>query len=309
VKSTTRIALVGLGKVAHDQHLPTLAQSSRFELVAAASPAGGAPGVPVFHDIDELLASGIAIDAIAMCQPPQHRFDAAAKALRAGLHVLLEKPPAATPAQVEELAALASSAGTALFTAWHSRYAPAIGAARAWLRERRIISIEILWKEDVRRWHPGQQWIWEPEGFGVFDAGINALSIATCLLPGPLAVCGGTLEVPCNRGAPIAAQLHLQSLDGVPVRAVFDWRQSGPQTWDILLQTDGETLTLREGGARLSIGSNSQGVGLGQEYRSVYAHFTELIDMRRIDVDAGPLQIVADAAACCQRRKVERFED
>lgn len=306
---TTRIALVGLGKVAHDRHLPTLARSNRFELVAAASHAGSAPGIPVFHDIDELLASGIAIDAIAMCQPPQHRFDAAAKAVRAGLHVLLEKPPAATPAQVEQLAALAASAGTTLFTAWHSRYAPAMGAAQAWLRERRVTGVEIVWKEDVRRWHPGQQWIWEPEGFGVFDPGINALSIATCLLANPFSVCGGTLEVPANRAAPIAAQLQLRSLDGVSVRAAFDWRHSGSQTWDILIHTDADTLTLREGGARLSIGSNAQSVGPEQEYGRLYARFAELISVRRSDVDATPLQIVTDAAARCQRRQVEPFED
>jgi hypothetical protein len=43
--------------------------------------------------------------------------------------------------------------------------------------------VEIVWHEDVRKWHPGQQWIWEPGGFGVFDPGINALSIATRIFP------------------------------------------------------------------------------------------------------------------------------
>ena len=41
----------------------------------------------------------------------------------------------------------------------------------------------VTWKEDVRHWHPGQQWIWEAGGFGVFDPGINALSIVTKIMP------------------------------------------------------------------------------------------------------------------------------
>src|SRR3546814_7929308 len=79
-----RVAIVGLGKIAHDQHIPAIAASDEFELVAAASLSGTIDGIPVFESVDALLGAGIAIDAIAMCQPPQARFAAAAKAIRAG---------------------------------------------------------------------------------------------------------------------------------------------------------------------------------------------------------------------------------
>ena len=36
---------------------------------------------------------------------------------------------------------------------------------------------------------------------------------------------------------------------GVPVSAFFDWRQEGPQTWDIEIETNKGPLALREGGA------------------------------------------------------------
>jgi hypothetical protein len=48
-----------------------------------------------------------------------------------------------------------------------------------------IYTVRIEWREDVRVWHPGQTWIWEPGGFGVSDPGINALSVATRILPRP----------------------------------------------------------------------------------------------------------------------------
>src|SRR3546814_12071826 len=74
-----RVAIVGLGKIAHDQHIPAIAASDEFELAAAASLSGTIDGIPVFESVDALLGAGIAIDAIAMCQPPQARSVAAAK--------------------------------------------------------------------------------------------------------------------------------------------------------------------------------------------------------------------------------------
>ncbi|WP_332818956.1 Gfo/Idh/MocA family protein [Sphingopyxis sp.] len=304
-----RIAIVGLGKIAHDQHIPAIAASDEFELVAAASLAGTIDGVPVFETVDALLNAGIAIDAIAMCQPPQARFEAAAKAIRAGKHVLLEKPPGATLAEVEALTRLAEAAGTTLFAAWHSRYAPGVEPARAWLAERDIRRVDIVWKEDVRRWHPGQQWIWEPGGFGVFDPGINALSIATHILPRHFYLRDGCLEIPANRAAPIAAELDMVGIDGAPVHAVFDWRQRGPQTWDITAETDAGTLCLGAGGARLAIDGVTRDVGPEREYAEIYARFARLIGEESSDVDRTPLRLVADAFMRCRQIGTDPFED
>ena len=195
-------------------------------MVAAATLAGTLADVPVFASVEAMLNADIAIDAIAMCQPPQVRFDAAVQAIRAGKHVLLEKPPGATLSEVEALTRLSDAAGTTLFAAWHSRFAPAVHDARAWLTERRINHVEITWKEDVRRWHPGQQWIWEPGGLGVFDPGINALSIATRILPRHFYLHDGTLDFPANRAAPIAAEDSRQKPADWPPTA-----PCGPAWW------------------------------------------------------------------------------
>jgi predicted dehydrogenase len=304
-----RVAIVGLGKIAHDQHLPAIAASSSFELVAAATLEGTVADVPVFGSIDALLDAEITIDAIAMCQPPQLRFDAAAKAIRAGKHVLLEKPPGATLSEVEALTRLSEAAGTTLFAAWHSRYAPGVRDARAWLTERRINRVEIVWKEDVRRWHPGQQWIWEPGGLGVFDPGINALSIATSILPRHFFLRDGTLEVPANRSAPIAAELNMVGMSGAPVHAIFDWRQTGPQTWDIIVETDDGTLALTHGGSRLAIDGVPRELAAEAEYPALYARFGKLIAEGRSDVDRAPLRLVADAFMRCRYIATDAFHD
>ncbi|HEV2703340.1 MAG TPA: Gfo/Idh/MocA family oxidoreductase [Steroidobacteraceae bacterium] len=301
--------MVGLGKIARDQHLPTIAASAQFELVAAASPGATLSGIPVFQNVDELLASGIAVDALAMCQPPQLRFEAAASAIRAGKHVLLEKPPGATVSEVDILTALAVRAGTTLFAAWHSRHAPAVEPARAWLAGRQVRSVEIRWLEDVRFWHSGQQWIWSPGGTGVFDPGVNALSILTLLLPDPIRIVDGTLQVPANRSTPIAAELHMRSASGVPIHAVFDWRPVGDPVWEIEVKTDAESLSLSHGGASLHIAGRECELGPLREYPLLYQRFAELIAGHHLDADVAPLRLVADCFLCCATLPVEPFHD
>ena len=175
----TRIAIVGLGKIARDQHIPSLAASAAFELVAVASPHSRLDGVPSFSDIQTLLQAVPDVEAVALCTTPQVRYEAAAYALERGRHVLLEKPPGVTVSEVLALANLAERQGVTLFASWHSRHASAVEPARAWLAGRKISSVTVTWKEDVRVWHPGQRWIWQAGGLGVFDPGINALSILT----------------------------------------------------------------------------------------------------------------------------------
>src|SRR5581483_6251798 len=171
--SRVKLAIVGLGKIARDQHIPALSASDEFDLTAVASPQGRLDGVPSFPSIAELLEALPEVEAVALCTPPQVRYETARYALERGRHVLLEKPPGVTLGEVQELAELALSQGVALFASWHSRYAPAVEPARAWLATRRIRSVSIAWREDVRVWHPGQRWIWQPGGLGVFDPGIN----------------------------------------------------------------------------------------------------------------------------------------
>ena len=290
-----RVALIGLGKIARDQHLPAMAGDPRFVLAAVVSRHAQQDGLPNFHTFDELLASGVAFDAVALCTPPQVRHALARRALEAGKHVMLEKPPGATLSEVEDLRQVAQAQGVTLQATWHSRYAPAVAPAREWLSGKTILAARILWKEDVRVWHPGQDWIWEPGGLGVFDPGINALSIATALLPRPFFLTSATLHVPQNRQSPIAADLAFVDTAGVAITAVFDFLQTGPQSWDIEVDTDGGALRLSHGGARLWIDGALVHEQPEAEYPGLYARFAELIAAGGSDVDVTPLRHVADA--------------
>lgn len=304
-----RIGIVGFGKIAQDQHLPVIMANPAFELAAVVSPRAPAPdGVACFPDHHAMLAALPDIDAVAICTPPLPRHAIAVDCLTAGKHVLLEKPPTATLSELADLERVADRQRRVLYATWHSRHAAAIEEARRRLAGQTVRRLEIIWKEDVRRWHPGQQWIWEAGGFGVFDPGINALSIATYIMPVPLFVRRAELLFPANRDAPIAAKLDL----GESFTAAFDWRQTGNQVWEIQVECENFCLRLTDGGSRLAVDDVmlvDEGQAENQEYAAIYRHFDNLLREGRCDVDAAPFRLVADAFMIGRRDIVDAFED
>lgn len=300
-----KLALAGIGKIALDQHVPALAASQDWELAATVSRNGRVDGVPAFSDMSELLAERPDIEVISLAMPPAPRFDYARMALEAGRHVMLEKPPGATLAEVHALEKLAEAKGLTLFATWHSRMAQSVAAARDWLADKTVLSGKIIWREDVRHWHPGQDWVFEPGGMGVLDPGINALSILTEILPMLVHLEAAELEVPANRQTPIAARLQLSNA----ITADFDWRQEGPQTWDIILETNDGRIALTMGGNELEIDGRPAGGdrSLMGEYPALYARMAELVRDRRSDVDLAPMVLVADAMILGRRHTVEPF--
>ncbi|MGH8252643.1 MAG: Gfo/Idh/MocA family protein [Steroidobacteraceae bacterium] len=303
------IAIVGLGKIARDQHVPSLAASDAFTLVATASPHNALEHVPSFPDIGSLLDARPDVAAVALCTTPQVRFGIARQALAHGCHVLLEKPPGATLSEVRELVALAADSGVTLLASWHSRHANGVEPAREWLSTRRIVRVSVSWKEDVRKWHPGQTWIWKAGGLGVFDPGINALSILTRILPGTLVVQSAILSFPSNCECPIAATLELSDMRGAPIHMELDFRQSGAESWDIEVETDDGHLKLSKGASVLHIDRQAVAVRQATEYSRLYAQFAELIRAKTSDTDLSPLMLVADAFLTGQRIGVEAFHE
>jgi D-galactose 1-dehydrogenase len=307
--SPINLAIVGVGKIVRDQHLPAVAKNADYTLIAAASRHGTVDGIDNFKSIDEMLAAVPAIDAVSLCMPPQYRYEAAEKALSAGKHVFLEKPPGATLSEVADLEALAASKDLSLFASWHSRYAPAVEAAKNFLAGTTIRAMQVIWKEDVRHWHPNQEWIWQAGGLGVFDPGINALSIVTHILPRPVFITAATLEFPENRDAPIASSITFTDAKGLDLSAEFDWRQTGKQSWDIVAQTAAGEMVLSEGGAKLSIDGKLVHDEPEQEYPMLYKRFAEIVKAGKSDVDLAPLRHVADAFMLGRRKFVEAFHD
>lgn len=304
-----RLGLVGYGKIAQDQHVPAIHASDRFELVAVATLGQYCPGVPNFSSLAELLAGGPAVDAIAFCTPPQGRFALVEEALKAGKHVLVEKPPCSTLGEALALIDEVNAAGVSGLFAWHSRFAPGVRNAVQWLEGKTLKQVRIDWKEQVRKWHPGQAWIWQAGGLGVFDPGINALSIVTELLPRALFVESANLSVPSNCQSPIAASLQMRSGDDVRVIAELDFDHSVNEQWSIELHSDEGVMRLDAGGAQVSIDGVAQTVSEEGEYPAMYGHFARLIETGKSDLDLQPLRIVADSFFVGSKETAPEFHE
>ena len=110
--SPLRIAIVGFGKIARDQHVPAIAATEGVELAAIASRNASLAGVPHLSTLEQLLREGPPVDAVALCTPPQVRRAQAAMALAAGKHVMLEKPPGATVGEIKPLISAAIGIAT-----------------------------------------------------------------------------------------------------------------------------------------------------------------------------------------------------
>ncbi|HUG61255.1 MAG TPA: Gfo/Idh/MocA family oxidoreductase [Methylomirabilota bacterium] len=306
------IALVGIGKIALDQHIPAIAASPDWDLAATVSRHGSVQGVEAFTDFGRMLSERPDIRVVSLCLPPVPRFSYAAASIKARRHVMLEKPPGATLSECHALEAMAREHRVSLFATWHSREADRVAAAKAWLSGKSLRRLTVTWKEDVRRWHPGQDWIFEPGGLGVFDPGINALSIVTEILPDPFHVVEAELSFPENRQTPIAASLRFFHPGGAEMSAVFDWRQEGDQVWIIEAETDEGVLRLSDGGARMTIDGVDPDAAedrpIAGEYPRLYAKMARLVADGGIDVDLAPMRHVADAFTLGRRVTVAPFD-
>lgn len=307
-----RLAIIGYGKIAQDQHIPAIRASQAFDLVAVVSGhAKSVPGVDkVFATDAQMYADAPDVDCVAICSAPGARYDTARRAILAGKSVLLEKPPAATLGEARALKALAEAKGVTAFATWHARQNPAVAEAARRLKDQSVRRLKVTWKEDVRKWHPGQEWVWGAGGFGVFDPGINALSIVSAILPQAIFVREASLSVPANRQSPIAVDLKFGGEPPVEdMTAQFDWRQEGRQIWDIEVTTrSGLDLRLSEGGAKLTVDGAEVQTAPSSEYPDLYARFAELLDEGGSDMDLRPFELVADAFLCGERTQVEPFE-
>lgn len=293
-----KIAVIGVGKIAQDQHLPVIDASEDFELAATVSTRGlGHDGKPVFKTPAQLYAAMPEVSLVSICTPPGIRHQYVREALDAGKDVMMEKPPTTTISELDDLIEHARRLDRVLFQTWHSQANPAVDRTKALLAERGVASARIDWRESVRKWHPGQDWVWEPGGFGVCDPGINALSIFTKVMPFPVFVASSTLTFPANRQTPVDVEIAFKS--GQPhqpqLSAGFNWLEESGEIWTIRFETGtGDVIKLEGGGRSLTVNDElvlQHGDG---EYAALYNRFADLLEAGHSDVDAAPLRLMSD---------------
>jgi len=128
-----RGAIIGLGNVALEGHLPgwlrcrdvTIVAATDVELARRAAIEARVPSIAWYETVDALLAHE-RLDFVDICTPPATHGPLVAAALGAGRHVLCEKPLVISPEELAPLTRLAGEGGRVLHTVHNWHHAPIV---------------------------------------------------------------------------------------------------------------------------------------------------------------------------------------
>lgn len=186
-----RLAVVGAGAVAQVVHLPILSRMPRCRLVAVCDvnlhktrTIAERFDVPNrYGSMDELLEREPGLDAVVLCTPNHLHAELAERALRAGVHVICERPLATRADDVRRVLEAARAAERHVLVALNHRFRPDAIALRHFIESGdlgEIFYMRAAWlNRRVRQ--PTRGWRRERalSGGGVLmDLGIQALDLA-----------------------------------------------------------------------------------------------------------------------------------
>ena len=138
-----RIALIGCGRIAQVAHLPALEKAQGIDLVAVSDPSQDVAeavarryGVPdAYCDVTQIW-NDPAIEAVVIAAPDRFHYHLTSAALRAGKHVLVEKPLASTAQECAALAELVAQTGLRLQVGAMKRHDAGLQFARSFIGDR-----------------------------------------------------------------------------------------------------------------------------------------------------------------------------
>ncbi|GAA2253535.1 Gfo/Idh/MocA family oxidoreductase [Streptomyces indiaensis] len=180
-----RIGLLGTGPWARMAHAPALSGHRELDFAGvwgrrpeAAKELAERYGVPAYDDVDALFAD---VDAVAVALPPQVQAALAARAARAGCHLLLDKPLAPTVEEGRAVVEAVRESGVASVVFFTTRFQP--GPA-AWIAEQAAVpgwfTARAEWLGAVFTSESPFATPWRREKGALWDVGPHALSV---LLP------------------------------------------------------------------------------------------------------------------------------
>ena len=148
-----RVAVVGLGWVSQNRHLPWLRRTAGAELAGVIDPSepkarlvGSRYGVQhssaaAPEDVPWLDR----VDAVTIGTPPATHHRLALAYLKAGKHVLVEKPMAMTPSEADEMQKAAARRRRVLAVVHNFQFSRSVGKLQRLLRAGRLGRVRGLW--------------------------------------------------------------------------------------------------------------------------------------------------------------------
>jgi predicted dehydrogenase len=195
--SRLRFGIVGAGVIG-PSHATAIGALEQAELVAVADPSTEARQrmaerfrVQTYASLGEMLASE-RLDVVDICTPSGLHRDAAVEAMRAGCHVLVEKPIEIRLDRIDEMLRVQEETGVKLGVVFQHRFDPAAQQIHALMREgafgRPVLgNAHILWWRSQKYYDSGAwRGTWSLDGGGVLmNQGIHSIDLLQWLM-GPV---------------------------------------------------------------------------------------------------------------------------
>jgi myo-inositol 2-dehydrogenase/D-chiro-inositol 1-dehydrogenase len=202
VGADLRLGLVGCGRLAERGYIPAIAKAPGLRLAAIADPAldrcaRAAPSVPAFASAAELIAAD-AVDALVLATPAAAHAADARLAACAGLHALIEKPPASTLAEAVELAHLEPAPRLG----FNRRFVPDLARLRSLMPARSTIHLVLEMRTRSASWGS-----YVADDDALLNLGPHLVDLARWLGGVEIVGCRATVEMP-------RAVLELDLADG-----------------------------------------------------------------------------------------------
>ncbi|MFM7566684.1 MAG: Gfo/Idh/MocA family protein [Flavobacteriales bacterium] len=116
--------------------------------------------VPHFSSLEEMLAAGLPIDVVNICTPNGHHADQAILALKAGKHVVVEKPMGLTKESCEKVIYTALKMNRQVFCVMQNRYSPPSEWIKSVVQDGLLgdifmVQVNCYWNRDERYYKKG----------------------------------------------------------------------------------------------------------------------------------------------------------
>ena len=189
--------VIGIGDITRKRVLPAILAEPRSNLYAFLTrdpqKAEVYPGTVAYTDLSTALADP-KIDAVYVASPVALHADQTIASLRAGKHVLCEKPVALNYAQAQSMAYAAQESGRLLGIAYYRRLYPKLIRAKQLIAEG-TIGQPLLVEANFHGWleSPDRGWLKDPAlagGGPLYDVGSHRIDAANFLFGRPLRATG-----------------------------------------------------------------------------------------------------------------------
>jgi len=247
VTDKLRWALAGIGDIARKRVIPAIQSEPRSTLYGfiTRDPAKAQefPGTKSWATVEEAVADP-AVDAVYIALPVALHARGTITALRAGKHVLCEKPMAVNFAQAQQMVAEARASGRFLGVSYYRRLYPKLIRARQLVKEG-AIGRPLLADANCHSWldTEGRDWLRDPAlagGGALYDIASHRIDAMNFLFGKVERACGLLSNAVHRMGVEDSATVLMQLPGGVHVIVDVRWNSHVPRDQFRIIGEDGE---------------------------------------------------------------------